>query len=80
MIFKVTFKDRIIHFGACLNQLHPPFGCLLHHEIRDWLDGEVHERVIALLKDDCFHLDKVNDAIEVFFGSDRYLYRHRVSP
>ena len=80
MIFKVTFKDRIIHFGACLNQLHPPFGCLLLHKVRYWLDSEVHERVITLLEHNGIHLNKVNDAIEIFLGTDRYLHRHRVSP
>ena len=80
MIFKVTFKDRIIHFGACLNQLHPPLGCLLLHKVRYWLDSEVHERVITLLEHNGIHLNKVNDAIEIFLGTDRYLHRHRVSP
>jgi len=80
MVFQVTFEDGIIHFGACLHQLHPPLGCLLHHEIRDWLDGEVHERVITLLEHNGIHLYKVNDAVEMILRTDWYLYRHRVSP
>ncbi|VVT18912.1 transposase [Roseovarius sp. EC-SD190] len=77
--FEIPFHRVVVHFDGDFNQVGTPFVGHILEVVTDRLANPGRAQIFAL-PDPFFHLDQVDDAFELIFGTDRQSHRRGDSP